>query len=245
MTDRFAAYHDSLKQGHMAARRNKPKDALRHYQAAAGLADERAQPHISMARLLLSTGKPREAIAAYQQAVLRAPHDPAVLTGLAEALLAAGRAPEAERMREQASHLANEAAEQSFASAQQSGALTRAEMLHLAGHQARLGGRNEAAIDAWLDEARSHADDGQLDAALSACQEALTISSGSTRIHVELVRLYFRRGWRELAVERLLLVDRLLDLAPDAAAGDALVELARQNAAVDGRLAAIATRASH
>jgi tetratricopeptide (TPR) repeat protein len=244
MKDRFDAYHEALKQGHIAAQRNKVKDALRNYEAAARLADDRAQPHISMARVLLRAGKARDAVAAYERAAVRAPDDAAVLSGLAEALSAAGRRSEAESMREQAAVLANQAAEQSFAAAQQAGALTRAEVLHLAGYQARIGGRTEAAIDAWLDEARSHADEGQLDAALDACQQALTISSGSTRIHVELVRLYFMRGWQELAVERLLLLDRLLELAPEPAADNAVLELARRHAARDGRLATIASRAS-
>src|SRR5918996_5213990 len=71
--DRFEAYRDALKQGHLAAQRNKYKDALKHYQAAARLADERAQPHVNAGSVLLRMGKPKDAVAAYERAAERAP----------------------------------------------------------------------------------------------------------------------------------------------------------------------------
>jgi hypothetical protein len=104
---------------------------------------------------------------------------------------------------------------QALAPSEELSALPPAERLHLTGHQARLRGDTQAAISAWLDEARTHAQAGHLDAALDACQQALAISSGSVRVASELIRLYFERGWHELAVQRVLLLDRLLELAPE------------------------------
>lgn len=241
MDDRFEAYRDALKQGHLAAQRGKHKDALKHYATAAKLANDRAQPHVQAGSVLLRMGKAKDAVAAYESAANRAPDDPDVLAGLAEALSAAGRRSEAESLRQRVEQLADEAARQQVL-IEGSGGLPRGEVLHLAGHQARLGGRHEAAIDAWLDEARAYAEEGHLDAALDACQAALTLSSGAIRIHLEMVRLYFRLGWQEKAIERLLLLDRLLELAPESAAGQQLLELARRHSAADVRLAGIAAR---
>ena len=241
MDDRFEAYRDALQQGHLAAQRNKHKDALKHYAVAAGLAGERAQPHVHAGSVLLRMGRSKDAVAAYERAAQRAPDDPDVLAGLAQAYSGAGRRREAESLRQRVEQLTDAAAREEVV-IEGSGSLPRGEVLHLAGHQARLGGRHEAAIEAWLDEARAYADEGHLDAALDACQAALTLSSGATRIHLEMVRLYFRLGWREKAVERLLLLDRLLELAPEPAAGQQLLELARRHSASDVRLAGIAAR---
>ena len=242
MDDRFESYHDALKRGHVSALRGKHKDALRHYQDAARLAEDRAQPHISMGSVLLRMNKAKEAVAAYERAAQRAPDEPDVLAGLADALFAANRRSEADRLRQRMVELTDEAATRELVAAEQAGTLPHGELLHLAGHQAQAGGRPEAAIDAWLDEARTYAEHGHLDAALDACQQALTLSSGATRIHLEMVRLYFRRGWRELAVERLLLLDRLLELAPEPEAGAEVLRLATQNAVGDERLADIVAR---
>ncbi|HUG49193.1 MAG TPA: tetratricopeptide repeat protein [Candidatus Limnocylindria bacterium] len=242
MDDRFEPYRNALKEGHSCALRGKYKDALRHYAEAAKLADDRAQPHVSSGAVLLRMGKAKDAVAAYERARQRAPEQPEVLAGLADALAAAGRRADADRLREQMAQLASQADEQRLEEAVQSGALPRGEMLHLAGYQARTGGRLDAAIEAWLDEARTYAEEGHLDAALDACQTALTVASGSARVHLEMARLYFRRGWRGLAVERLLLLDRLLDLAPEPDVGAEVLKLARQHARVDQRLADIVAR---
>ena len=55
----------------------------------------------------------------------------------------------------------------------------------------------------------------------------------------ELVRLYLLRGWVEQAVERAMLLDRLLGLDPNEAVLAELRQLAASNAAVDTRLAAL------
>jgi tetratricopeptide (TPR) repeat protein len=222
----------------MAAARGKNKDALKHYQAAARMADERAQPHLSMGAVLLRMGKKKDALAAYQRAAQRSPDDPEVLAGLAQALYFAGRREEAESLEQRISEIDRTA--QAQAGRSQAGDLGRSEMLHLAGHRAWLDSRSEAAIDAWLDEARSHAEKGHLDAALDACQQALTVSSGATRVHLELARLYFQRGWNDLAVERLLLLDRLLEMAPEPQIVAAVGRLAADHAAGDPRLVHIA-----
>jgi len=56
-----------------------------------------------------------------------------------------------------------------------------------------------------------------------------------------MVRAYLECGWREQAVERLLLLDRLLQLDDDPTARAALVATCVANRELDPRLAAIAS----
>jgi tetratricopeptide (TPR) repeat protein len=240
--DRFEQYRDALKQGHMAALRGKHREALQAYQAAAAIAGERAQPHASMGNVLLAMGKTKDAIGAYRRAVELAPEDADSLARLAEALRADGQLDEADQLSRRATEMLDRAALQALAPSEELSALPPAERLHLTGHQARLRGDTQSAIGAWLDEARTHAQAGHLDAALDACQQALALSSGSVRVHLELIRLYFERGWHELAVERVLLLDRLLELAPEPEAQNALATLVGTHAASDERLAAVTAR---
>ena len=64
----------------------------------------------------------------------------------------------------------------------------------------------------------------------------------SPRIHLQLTRLYFRRGWTAKGVERALLLDQLLQLDPDPLIETDLRALAAQNAGADERLLAVANR---
>ncbi len=226
----------------MAAVRGKHKDALRHYEAAARIADERAQPHVSIGAVLLKMHKAKDAVAAYRRALERAPDEPEVLAGLAEALRAAGRAADAEEHERRAAEIAEQQALEALAPSEQLASLPPGEVLHLTGHQAHLRGDTAAAVEAWLHEARTYSAAGHLDAALDACQQALTVSSDSTTVHLELIRLYLLRGWHDLATERMLLLDRLLGLAPEADVAAALAGLAAEHAERDERLAAIAAR---
>jgi tetratricopeptide (TPR) repeat protein len=79
------------------------------------------------------------------------------------------------------------------------------------------------------------------DAALDACQRALSIAPGAPAIHLVLARLYFERGWRDRAIEKLLLLERLMDVEPHEDARAGLVELAREHGADESRLAHIVT----
>jgi tetratricopeptide (TPR) repeat protein len=241
MDDLFERYRDALKQGHLAAMQGKPKDALRHYQAAAALAVDRAQPHVSMGSLYLRLGKNKDALAAYGRAVERAPRDTDALTGQAEALLATGHGDESTKILERVSRiqrgLPDELEERPLG---EPGPLSRSEQLHMVGEKAFAAGDRQAAVDAWLSEAAIHAQTAHLDAALDACQRALAIASGTPRVHLELATLYFLRGWNERGVEHVLLLSRLLDLEPDAAVQDGVTQLAADHAAIDTRLARLA-----
>ena len=44
---------------------------------------------------------------------------------------------------------------------------------------------------------------------------ALSLDTGSPRVHLELTRLYFERGWDSEAIQRAGSLRRLLQLAPN------------------------------
>jgi tetratricopeptide (TPR) repeat protein len=242
MDDRFAAYREALKLGHVAAMRGQHRDALRHYQEAAGHAPDRALPHTSMAEVLLRLGRPKDAVAAAERAAELAPDEPQVIARLADTLEAADRPADAERLRGRIAALEQDAARRAAAPIAVPSSMPRADVLHLAGQRARQEGRHAAAVAAWLEEARVHAADGHLTAALDACEQALSSSSTDMVVHLEMAGLYFRLGWHELGVERLLLLDRLLEYEPQAEISNGVSRLAAEHAAVDLRLAALAGR---
>jgi len=242
MDDRFAAYREALKLGHVAAMRGQHRDALRHYQAAAEHAPDRALPLASMAEVLLKLGRTKEAVTAAERAAALAPEEPQVIVRLADTLEAAGRQVDAERLRRRAVELEQEVARLAAQPLATPSSMPRADVLHLAGQRARQEGRSEAALAAWLEEARMHAADGHLAAALDACEQALSVSSSATAVHLEMAGLYFRLGWHELGVERLLLLDRLLELEPQLEISSGVARLATEHAGVDLRLAALASR---
>lgn len=239
MDDHFQPYRDALQRGHASVVRGRLADALKHYEDAARLAEQRALPHMSIGDVLSRMGRHGEAVDAYRRAVERSPGDAEVVDRLADALVAAGRRDEAARVRQNAAAPTAGRAPHSL-SRQETASLPPAELMHLAGHRARLEGRTQTAVEAWLNEARSHAAAGRLDAALDACQHALLVSSGAPRVHLQMARLYFQRGWRELAVERLLLLDRLLALGPDPDIGAGLEHLVLEHRREDQRLADLA-----
>ncbi len=98
-----------------------------------------------------------------------------------------------------------------------------------------LVGEAEAAIDAGdvgrgratlLEAADIHASLGHLDAALDACYRALAVAPADPDLHLALAGLYLERGWRAMAAEKLLLLDRLADLGGDVATRARVRELA-------------------
>jgi hypothetical protein len=50
-------------------------------------------------------------------------------------------------------------------------------------------------------------------------------------IHLAMVRVYLERGWHDLAVDRIVLLDRILQLEPDVAAREELRRIAQQHTA--------------
>lgn len=236
MDDVYARYREALRLGHQEAAEGRFGEALRNYQVAADLAGDRALPYIAIGGMHLRLGRAKEALAAYEHALQAEPQNLDALSGRAASLLAAGRRDEAAR------------AQQQIADARRSGVpmdagegtqMSPADTMHAAGEEALRSGKREAAIDAFLAESTEHAAAGKLDAALDASLGALAVAPGSTRIHLELTRLYFRRGWTDKGVERALLLDRLLGLDPDPEIHAELRRLAAENAPADDRLGAL------
>jgi tetratricopeptide (TPR) repeat protein len=96
-----------------------------------------------------------------------------------------------------------------------------------------------AARNDLLVAARAHAGAGQRDAALDACYRALAVAPGDPEIHLELVDLYLARGWRELAGDKLALLDRLAELDADPATRDRIRSIVESTFADDPRLAGL------
>jgi tetratricopeptide (TPR) repeat protein len=87
----YERYKEALRRGHVAVERGRFDAALAAYANAAGLAPDRALPHLSMAATLRRMGRNEEALAAYGVAIARAPRDTTALTARAETLLELGR----------------------------------------------------------------------------------------------------------------------------------------------------------
>lgn len=239
----FERYKEALKQGHVASFKGRPRDALVHYQEAARLAGHRPLPFINIGSVLLQLGRPQEALTAYDEALRRAPDDRQALSGKAAALLAAGRRSDAAALLEQIAALdAKEtrdraAADATAQAAEQAGG---PELLLAAAERAISEGKSAEAIQAFVGASAGFAEQNQLDAALDACQRALSLSLGSPAVHLQMVRLYFVHGWNDLAIERLLLLERLLAFDDDPNAEASLRELARLHQDLDPRLSALA-----
>ena len=224
MQDIYGRYAEALRLGHQRAAEGRFKDALSHYQAAAELAGERALPHVAAGGMFLRLGKVRDALAAFERALAHEPDDMDALTGRAAALLAAGRRGEAAEVHERITHGAPSGA----APATDATQMPNSDRLMLAGEEARTSRRPSAAIDAWLAELAEHRAAEHYDAALDACLRALSLDSSAARSHLELARVWLARGWTNLAAERVKLLERLLDLQPDAHVSAALHEIAAQ-----------------
>jgi tetratricopeptide (TPR) repeat protein len=242
MDDVYARYREHLRLGHQEAAEGRFADALRHYEAAADVAADRALPHVLVGGMQLRLGRAKEALAAYELALTAEPANLDALSGRAAALLAAGRRDEAARVQRQILDMraGGEPDASTAASASDGTPMTAADTMHAAGEQALRAGQHEAAIDAFLAESGEHAAAGRLDAALDASLGALAIAPGAARIHLELARLYFQRGWADKGVERALLLHRLLTLEPDDTVRQGLANLAAEHAATDERLASLA-----
>jgi tetratricopeptide (TPR) repeat protein len=222
MDDVFARYQAALRAGHQLASEGKFKDALSQYEQATQLAS-RPLPLIGVGGMNLRLGRAKEALAAYERALELEPDNIDALSGRAAALLAAGRRTEAATVQEQMTALSG--APRTSATGvpvEMLTPMTRAETLAVAGDHARAAGNGGAAIDAWLLEAREHAANQKYDAALDAAMRALSLDTGATRVHLELTRIYFERGWEAEGIQRAGTLRRLLQLAPDDAVSSGL-----------------------
>jgi tetratricopeptide (TPR) repeat protein len=240
MDDVYGQYREALKLGHQEAAAGRFAQALRHYTAAAELAPDRALPHIAVGGMQLRLGHARESLVAYDRALQNEPTNIDALTGRAAALLAAGRRDEANKVQQQIIDIRRAAEMPSAFAPADATDMSKADTLHAAGQIALTQGNQDVAIDAWLAESAEHASADHLDAALDAALAAVSIAPSAPRIHLQLVRLYFQRGWSEKAVERALLLDRLLTLDPEPTVHEQLRKLAAQYVAADQRLATLA-----
>ncbi len=223
--DIYSRYRDALRLGHQFAAEGKFNEALREYRAAAAVA-ERALPHVGLGAMNLRLGQPREALAAFERALELEPDNIDALSGRAAALLATGRRAEASSIRDRITVLRAQPHQEPVMHGGPS-PVAGAEANAAVGEQARAAGNAAGAIDAWLIEASEHARAGHFDAALDACLRALAVDSGALRVHLEMIRIYFARGWDDRATQRTTLLDRVLTLSPDdelRAALDSLVQ---------------------
>lgn len=230
MDDVFARYQAALRAGHQLAADGKYKDALSRYEEAARVASQRALPHIGMGGMLLRLGKPKEALAAYERALAVEPDNVDALSGRAAAFLAAGKRSQAASVQQQIVSLRSAPPAPAGVPQELLTPLSRAETLAIAGEQARDSGRPDAAVDAWLAEAREHVAGEHFDAALDAAMRALSLDSASARVHLALTRLCFERGWTADGMERVASLRRLLELVPDDDVSAGLDDLERRYA---------------
>lgn len=242
--DLYARYHEALRRGHQQASEGKFKEALASYQAAVGLAGERALPHIAVGGMQLRLGHRKEALAAFDRALVLDPSNLDALGGRAASLLAVGRRDEADSVRAQIIQLRGPVAAAAPPPAAPAGtaSLHGAEAHAAAGDKAREAGHADEAINAWLAESDEHVAADHFDAAVDACLRALALNSGSTRVHLALLRVYFMRGWHEQAVERALLLDRLLIMVPHGANQAELRDVTARYGSADPRVREIITR---
>jgi tetratricopeptide (TPR) repeat protein len=240
MDDVYGQYREALKLGHQEAAAGRFAQALRHYAAAAELAPDRALPHIAVGGMQLRLSHARESLAAYERALQNEPMNIDALTGRAAALLAAGRRDEASKVQQQIVDIRRAAESPLGFAPGDATAMSAADSLHITGEMALTQGNKDAAIDAWLAESAEHASNDHLDAALDAALAAVSVMPSAPRIHLQLARLYFKRGWPDKAVERALLLDRLLALDPEPSVHEQLRKLAADNLTIDYRLAPLA-----
>ena len=238
----FERYKEALKRGHVAVFRGRPKEALASYQEAARLVSHRALPWVSMGSVLLQMGRVQESIAAYDEALQRSPGDRQALGGKAMALTAAGRLDEAEALESRVEILDMEESQLRAAAAatamDASWGRGPERIVAMAG-DAAIRGDIRSAVEGFVAAAAEYQELGSLDAALDACYRALVVAAGAPGIHLRMARVYLQLGWHDLAAERLVLLDRLLQLDEDRLAQEELFQLASQNAGISPVLAAL------
>lgn len=244
MTDPvFERYKEALKRGHVAVFRGRPKEALAAYQEAARLVGHRALPWVSMGAVLLQMGKVQESIAAYDEALARAPGDRQAMGGKAMALTAAGRLDEAEALEARVETLDYEESQLRAAAAatvmDHSYGRGPERIIAMAG-EAAIRGDVRSSVEGYVAAAADYQDLGHLDAALDACYRALVVAAGAPGIHLRMARVYLQLGWNELAAERLVLLDRLLQFDDDRLAREELSQIAAEHITLSPALVAIA-----
>ena len=243
MTESISArYKEALRHGHVAVAKGRPKEAIKHYEEAGRLVEERPLPFISMGSVFLQMRQPRDAIRAYDEALKRAPGDVTAMRGKAMALEADGKDAEAATLSRRAAEL--EAMERSgHGRPGRAPDARRIELEHhvAEGGKARAAGELDRAAAAYQAAAVGYAAQNSFDAAMDACLSALEARPGAIDVHFTMAHLYLRRGWAELGVQRVLLIDHRLDIDEDPRRRAALQALARDFQALAPELEQLAS----
>jgi tetratricopeptide (TPR) repeat protein len=106
-----------------------------------------------------------------------------------------------------------------------------------AAEDALAAGDAVSARSGLLAAAAAHRRAGRSFAAIDACYLALAVAPADVDLHVLLTELYLERGWRGPAVDKLLLLGRLADLAEDAGTRERLCAIATDLLPEEPRLA--------
>jgi lipopolysaccharide biosynthesis regulator YciM len=85
-----------------------------------------------------------------------------------------------------------------------------------------------------------YAAEGAFDAAIDACLRALEARPGAIDVHFTMAYLYLRRGWADLGVQRVKLIDHRLEIDADPRRRTALQALARDFRALHPELDGLA-----
>jgi tetratricopeptide (TPR) repeat protein len=233
-------YREALRRGHVAVVKGRPREAIGHYEEAARLADNRPLPYVSMGSVYLQMRRPREAIMAYAEALERAPNDVEAMRGMANALEADGRTTQAAALARRAVEL-----EAMDRAGQPAGAGSDERLRLLEQHVtngclARAAGDLDRAAAAFHAAALGYAAQDRSEAAIDACLRALEARPGAIDVHFTMAHLYLRRGWAELGVQRMRLIERRLHIDADARRHAALQALARDYQALAPELQQLA-----
>jgi tetratricopeptide (TPR) repeat protein len=108
--------------------------------------------------------------------------------------------------------------------------------LRVAAEEALAAGDNAAALSGLLATAAAHSAAGRSVAAIDACYLALPIAPADADLHLLLAELYLERGWRPLAVDKLVLLARLAALADDGLTRKRICTLAADRLPDEARL---------
>lgn len=98
-------------------------------------------------------------------------------------------------------------------------------------------GDAEATVTVALAAAAGHRASGSIGAAIDACYLALGVRPTEPRLHLALTELYLDRGWRPLAIDKLVLLRRLAELDDDPTTLDAIAGIAAARLPDEPRLA--------
>lgn len=233
-------YREALRRGHVAVTRGRPREAIAHYTEAARLAEQRSQPYVSMGSVYLQMRQPREAIRAFDEALARMPADPSALRGKAAALEADGRPAEARELSLRAMQL--ESQERTTHAGGRDADQRRRELERFVadGEEARRAGDLDRAAGAFHAAGMGYAAEGAFEAAIDACLRALEARPGAIDVHFTMAYLYLRRGWADLGVQRVKLIDHRLEIDADPRRRTALQALARDFRALHPELDSLA-----